>query len=100
MSRKASSLSGAEWDALAYGLKNWAFHDLEDTGWKNAQTTGGGIALRQLEADTFMRKDAPGLYIVGESTDCAGSCGGYNLHFAFGSGILAGRHAAHQILEG
>ena len=94
MSRKAASLSGAEWDALAYGLKNWAFHDLEDTGWKNAQTTGGGVRLSHVDCESFEVKNAPGLYVVGETLDCAGSCGGFNLHFAFGSGILAGRHAA------
>ena len=95
--RAVSSLKPEEWSALAHTFKSWSFTELENTGWKNAQTTGGGIALRQLEADTFMRKDAPGLYIVGESTDCAGSCGGFNLHWAFGSGILAGQAAARQL---
>ena len=94
LSRKASSLSGAEWATLAYGLKNWAFHDLEDTGWKNAQTTGGGVRLAYLNPETFELNDCPGVYVVGETVDCAGSCGGFNLHFAFGSGIIAGRHAA------
>jgi predicted Rossmann fold flavoprotein len=95
--RAVSSLKPEEWSALAHTFQNWSFTALENTGWKNAQTTGGGIALGQLEADTFMRKDAPGLYIVGESTDCAGSCGGFNLHWAFGSGILAGQAAARQL---
>ena len=31
------------------------------------------------------------LYFVGETLDCAGSCGGFNLHWAFGSGLVAGR---------
>lgn len=94
MSRKVRSLSEQEWEALAYGLKNWCFSDLEDTGWKNAQTTGGGVRLSYLEPDTFQLKNCPGVYVAGETLDCAGSCGGFNLHFAFGSGILAGKHAA------
>jgi len=94
MSRKADALTVQEWDALAYGLKNWSFTELEDTGWKNAQTTGGGVRLAYLNPESFMLRDCPGIYVVGETVDCAGSCGGYNLHFAFGSGILAGRHAA------
>ena len=94
MSRKADSLTAQEWDALAYGLKNWSFTELEDTGWKNAQTTGGGVRLAYLDPESFMLRDCPGVYVVGETVDCAGACGGYNLHFAFGSGILAGRHAA------
>ena len=95
--RPVSSLKPEDWDALARTFKSWPFTDLENTGWKNAQSTGGGIALHQLEPDTFMLKDAPGLYIVGETTDCAGSCGGFNLHWAFGSGILAGQAAAKQL---
>ena len=94
MSRKVRSLSEQEWEALAYGLKTWCFSDLEDTGWKNAQTTGGGVRLSYLEPDTFQLKNCPGVYVAGETLDCAGSCGGFNLHFAFGSGILAGKHAA------
>ena len=94
MSRKAASLSGREWEELARGLKNWAFRDLEDTGWKNAQTTGGGVRLAVLDPASFELKTCPGVYAVGETVDCAGACGGFNLHFAFGSGILAGRHAA------
>lgn len=96
-SRKAVSLSGYEWEQLAHGLKHWSFTDLEDTGWKNAQTTGGGVRLAELEPDTFRLKKHPSVYLVGETVDCAGSCGGFNLHFAFGSGILAGRHAAKAV---
>ena len=62
-------------------------------GWKQAQTTGGGLLLDEVE-DDFQFKGCPGLYFVGETLDCAGSCGGYNLHWAFGSGIIAGRAAA------
>jgi Predicted flavoproteins len=36
----------------------------------------------------------PGLYLVGETLDVAGPCGGFNLHFAFGSGYLAGTYLA------
>lgn len=97
MSRKADSLSARDWETLACGLKNWCFTDLEDTGWKNAQTTGGGVRLSYLEPDSFQLRDCPGVYVVGETVDCAGACGGFNLHFAFGSGILAGKHAAKSI---
>lgn len=100
MNRKADSLSSREWEELARGLKHWCFTDLEDTGWKNAQTTGGGIRLSYLEPDSFCLKNIPSVYAVGECVDCAGACGGFNLHFAFGSGILAGRHAAKSVMEG
>jgi len=44
-----------------------------------------------------MLKGCDGLYFVGETLDCAGFCGGFNLHFAFGSGIAAGHHAAKHL---
>ena len=54
--------------------------------------TGGGLALREVDTH-FQFKGCPGLYFVGETLDCTGSCGGFNLHWAFGSGIAAGQAA-------
>lgn len=95
--RTAESVCDTEWQAFAEGLKQWTFTDLSDTGWKHAQTTGGGIALTQIASDSMQLTAMPGLYFTGETLDCTGACGGYNLHFAFGTGILAGRHAAESV---
>ena len=67
-----------------------------DCGWKQAQTTGGGLSLTEV-TPSFQFKGCPGLYFVGETLDCAGSCGGFNLHWAFGSGITAGRDAVRSL---
>jgi len=48
----------------------------------------------------FQFKGCPGLYFVGETLDCAGSCGGFNLHWAVGPGLLAGRSAAGHAAAG
>ena len=89
----ARALPASAWPKLAAAAKCWRFEGLTPCGWKQAQTTGGGLLLDEVE-DDFQFKGCPGLYFVGETLDCAGSCGGYNLHWAFGSGILAGRSAA------
>lgn len=86
-------LSVQSWQSLAHTAKHWRFEGLTPCGWKQAQTTGGGLSLTELEPD-FQFKGCPGLYFVGETLDCAGSCGGFNLHWAFGSGLCAGRSAA------
>ena len=52
------------------------------------------LALSELEPESFGFRGCPGLYFVGETLDCAGTCGGFNLHWAFGSGLVAGRDAA------
>ena len=89
------ALPGNAWQKLAAAAKDWRFEGLTSCGWKQAQTTGGGLLLDEVE-DDFQFRGCPGLYFVGETLDCAGSCGGYNLHWAFGSGITAGRAAARD----
>ena len=93
--RTPARLDAGDWQALARLCKDWRFEVTGLCGWKQAQTTGGGLALDELAPD-FAFKGCPGLYFVGETLDCAGSCGGFNLHWAFGSGVVAGRAAARS----
>ena len=81
---------------LAEAAKHRSFDLLSPCGWDQAQTTGGGVLLSQLNASSFEWKGAHGLYFVGEMADAAGDCGGYNLYWAFASGLAAGRHAAQS----
>ncbi len=90
-----AAFTAAQWQTLARTAKHWRFEGLTLCGWKQAQTTGGGLSLREVD-EHFQFKGCPGLYFVGETLDCAGSCGGFNLHWAFGSGIAAGRDAARR----
>ena len=90
------ALPAGSWQKLAHTAKHWRFEGLTPCGWRQAQTTGGGLALTEVEP-TFQFKGCPGLYFVGETLDCAGSCGGFNLHWAFGSGLAAGRDAAKHL---
>ena len=92
-------LTAAQWQKLAHTAKHWRFEGLTPCSWKQAQTTGGGLALREVDGH-FQFKGCPGLYFVGETLDCAGSCGGFNLHWAFGSGLVAGRSAAGHAAAG
>lgn len=91
-----STISTAGWKKLAHTVKHWRFENLTPCGWKQAQTTGGGLSLTEVEP-TFQFKGCPGVYFVGETLDCAGICGGFNLHWAFGSGLVAGRDAAKKL---
>lgn len=60
-------------------------------GFDYAQTTKGGIDTADIVYDTYESKLKKGLYIVGEMLDIDGECGGYNLTFAFVSGITAAK---------
>ena len=64
-----------------------------------ATVTRGGINRDQIERRTLESKIRPGLYFAGEVIDADGPCGGYNLHMCFATGLLAGRSAAHSIVN-
>ncbi len=58
-----------------------------------SMVTSGGISLQQVRPDTLESRRHPRLYLAGELLDLDGPTGGWNLHWAFCSGHLAGRHA-------
>lgn len=63
-------------------------------GFDDSMVTSGGVRLRQVRPDTLESRLHPGLYFAGEMLDLDGPTGGWNLHWAFCSGHLAGRAAA------
>ena len=63
---------------------------------KHAQVTRGGAELAQFDATTLQSRLQPGLYAAGEALDVDGRCGGYNLHWAWASGRVAGACAAGE----
>lgn len=59
-------------------------------GIENAQVTAGGIDCRDFDPETMSSYLVRGLYAAGEVLNVDGDCGGYNLMFAFASGLIAG----------
>lgn len=59
-----------------------------------AQVCAGGVKTAEVSPRTMESKLVKGLFLTGELLDIDGICGGYNLHFAWGSGIRAGQYAA------
>lgn len=95
-----SRLRPADIDALADLLKGWRLPVTGTAGgWDGAQVTGGGVPLAEVEPDSFASRCAKGVYLTGELLDAVGDCGGFNLHWAFGSGIAAGRAAAQSLTK-
>lgn len=66
-------------------------------GFDGAQCCSGGVSLSEIYSDTLMLKKFKNIYVCGELLDIYGDCGGYNLHFAWASGYIAGKNAAKQI---
>jgi len=59
-------------------------------GFENAQVTWGGAAPWMFDPNTMESLICPGLYAAGEILDVDGDCGGFNLMFAWSTGIIAG----------
>ncbi len=88
-----SKLSEKEIAAFAETAKGLCFKITGKSDFASAQVTAGGIKGKEINTD-FMAKRVKGLFLCGEILDIWGCCGGYNLHFAFASGIKAGKSAA------
>ena len=69
----------------------------ETLGMDSAQVTAGGVVTADFDPQTMQSKLVPGLYACGEVLDVDGDCGGYNLQWAWSSGMVAGLHAGGAV---
>lgn len=91
------SLDEASIEKLVQRMKHFRMEVTGTNGFESAQVTAGGVDTREIDADTFASKVCNGLYLAGEIIDVDGICGGYNLHFAWASGLTAGKAAAEYV---
>ena len=92
-SRSAGELKKNEIYNIAESVKNFAFPVAGTLSWDKAQVTAGGIPLCEVNPD-MSSKVCKGIYLCGELLNIDGICGGFNLHWAWTSGIIAGKSAA------
>lgn len=83
-------------EKLISAITAFSFCISEAKSFEHAMATSGGVELSQISPETFEVKGHKGLYITGELLDVDGASGGYNLHFAWTSGFIAGTNASHQ----
>lgn len=88
--RSANQLSERQLRSLAEAFGDLTLIIKGVKGFENAQVTAGGVSADEFEPHTLQSRIAPGIHAAGEVLDVDGDCGGFNLMFAFGSGILAG----------
>ncbi len=87
---------GAELPAgeLAALLKDFRLEVTGGPDAKQAQVTRGGAPVAEFDPVTLESRLAPGVFAAGEVLDVDGRCGGFNLHWAWASGLVAGGSAA------
>jgi predicted Rossmann fold flavoprotein len=88
------SLDQPDLARLTQALKDTRLKVLGVRGFQYAQASIGGVPVSEVDPTRLESKIHRGLFMTGETLNIVGPCGGYNLHFAFSSGILAGRGAA------
>lgn len=80
-------------EQLACLIKQFEMPVTATNSFEQAQICCGGVDTRDIKAETMESKNVKGLYFAGEILDVDGICGGYNLQWAWSTGMIAGRCA-------
>ena len=87
----ASSISIDEMSKVADYLQELTVKVTNYRDFEFAQVCTGGIPVTDVNQNTLESKLAKNIYFAGEILDVDGICGGYNLHFAWATGFIAGK---------
>ncbi|MDE7327258.1 MAG: aminoacetone oxidase family FAD-binding enzyme, partial [Lachnospiraceae bacterium] len=74
---------------LSSEMKHFCLEICGTNDFVNAQATAGGVDLAELSAFSLESGLVDNLYVTGELADIDGTCGGYNLQWAWMSGFAA-----------
>lgn len=95
--KPCKSLTDSDIKKIAGAVKNFVFTPIISDGYKSAQVGAGGINSEYIDPKTLMSRKIKNLFVCGELLDVDGDCGGYNLHFAFGSGMIPSKTISKKI---
>ena len=82
----------SDFQRLAAVIKGFSLRISGYMGYEKAQVTRGGVDMTEV-TENLESRICPGLFFAGEVLDVDGTCGGYNLQWAFSSGSVAGEAA-------
>lgn len=97
LQRPAIKVTDSELKVLAHTIKEFRVDIIGTKAFEQAQVCAGGVKTSEIDANTMESKLIPGLYFAGEVIDIDGTCGGYNLQWAWSSGFVAGRAMAASV---
>lgn len=92
-----SKLNASDIKLLVSLMKAFQMQISGTNSFEQAQVSCGGVATKEVNAGTMESELRKGLFLTGELLDVDGTCGGYNLQWAWSTGYLAGCHAGVQI---
>lgn len=88
-----ANLTQQQLESVCRAVKSFEIPLTQTLGMDSAQVTAGGAVTEEFYPETMESKLVPGLFACGEVLDIDGDCGGYNLQWAWSSGLLAGKCA-------
>ena len=89
-------ISNGDLNKIALNIISLPLTAIGTNSWNDAQVTRGGVSSAELLENSLETKKCENLYICGELLNVDGFCGGYNLHFAWGSGIKVAEEIAEK----
>lgn len=93
---KTGELKPEQLERLRGQLKSFEAVVTATNSFEQAQVCCGGVNTREVRPDTLESKLVPGLFLAGELLDVDGICGGYNLQWAWSTGMIAGSCAGRE----
>lgn len=87
LGKKWAEVSKKDRQSLKELLTNWAVKPAGTLGWKKAEVMLGGVDTKDLDSQTMMSRQHPGLFFIGECVDVTGHLGGHNFQWAWASGF-------------
>ena len=89
---KTNEINRTQTEKLIDILTHFRLPVIGTRGYQFAQLSTGGIDLSEINWSTMESHKVKGLYFAGEILHVNAPCGGYNLHWAFSTGMIAGKH--------
>ncbi len=87
LGKKWAEVSKKDRQGLKELITNWSVKPAGTLGWKKAEVMLGGVDTKELDGQTMMSRNHPGLYFIGECVDVTGHLGGHNFQWAWASGF-------------
>ena len=91
--KNIADFKDSELKEISDTITNFEISDYEAIGMNAAEITFGGVDTTDISSKTMESLLCPGLFFTGEVMDISGDLGGFNLQWAFSSGVVAGRNA-------
>lgn len=91
--KNIADFKDSELKKISDKISAFAIEDYDAIGMNAAEITFGGVDTTDISSKTMESLLCPGLFFTGEVMDISGDLGGFNLQWAFSSGIVAGRNA-------